>query len=260
MTQTATVNGAEALLELFRAQGTDYIFCSPIAAWAPLWEALAKRKATTNIETPQYLELSPRDSRGRSRLGLLQGDRPHPGGAAPHRSRRAERRDGDAVGLSRAHPHGDRLARYADPRRGAGLDPGPEWPTLLVDLAGPVRNSETVTKWAKEVKTGSDLAADVRRAWYFAESVPRGPTLLGVPFDILMSQVGAAARRQDQGVAAGRAPTDSLREVAELLMRSRCAADRHRARGPHAAGPGGTGSDRRAHRRAGVRILDAACT
>ena len=55
MTQTATVNGAEALLELFRTQGTDYIFCSPIAAWAPLWEALARRKATTNIETPQYL-------------------------------------------------------------------------------------------------------------------------------------------------------------------------------------------------------------
>ena len=100
------------------------------------------------------------------------------------------------------------------------LDPGPEWPTLLVDLAGPVRNSETVTKWAKEVKTGSDLAADVRRAWYFAESVPRGPTLLGVPFDILMEPGCGTARRQDQGIAAGRA-TDSLREVADLLMRSR---------------------------------------
>ena len=55
MSQPATMNGAEALLELFRAQGTDYIFCSPIAAWAPFWEALAKRKATTNIETPKYL-------------------------------------------------------------------------------------------------------------------------------------------------------------------------------------------------------------
>ena len=55
MSQPATMNGAEALLELFRAQGTDYIFCSPIAAWAPFWEALAKRKSTTNIETPKYL-------------------------------------------------------------------------------------------------------------------------------------------------------------------------------------------------------------
>ena len=54
MSESATMNGAEALLELFRAQGTDYIFCSPIAAWAPLWEALAKRKATSNIESPIY--------------------------------------------------------------------------------------------------------------------------------------------------------------------------------------------------------------
>ena len=53
MTQTATVNGAK-LLELFRAQGTDYIFCSPSRPGA-VWEALAKRKATTNIQTPQYL-------------------------------------------------------------------------------------------------------------------------------------------------------------------------------------------------------------
>ncbi len=51
MTETM-VNGAEALLELFRTQGADYIFCSPIAAWAPLWEALAKRKATSNATTP----------------------------------------------------------------------------------------------------------------------------------------------------------------------------------------------------------------
>ena len=55
MTQMGTVNGADALLELFRTQGADYIFCSPIAAWAPLWESLAKRQATTNIETPKYL-------------------------------------------------------------------------------------------------------------------------------------------------------------------------------------------------------------
>ena len=54
MSQTEPMTGAEALLELFRIQGTDYIFCSPIAAWAPLWEALAKRKATRNIETPKY--------------------------------------------------------------------------------------------------------------------------------------------------------------------------------------------------------------
>jgi acetolactate synthase-1/2/3 large subunit len=100
------------------------------------------------------------------------------------------------------------------------LDPGPEWPTMLVDLAGPVRNGETVTKWAKEVKTPGDLAADIRRAWYFAESVPRGPTLVSVPFDVLMSQVDAPRGNKTRATALV-APTESLEEVAELLMRSR---------------------------------------
>ena len=51
MSQTETVNGAEALLEMFRTQGADYIFCSPIAAWAPLWEALpsARQQPTSRV-------------------------------------------------------------------------------------------------------------------------------------------------------------------------------------------------------------------
>ena len=81
-----------------------------------------------------------------------------------------------------------------------------------------MRNSETVTKWAKEVKTSTDLAADVRRAWYFAESVPRGPTLLGVPFDLLMSQMEVPQGDKTKASPLV-APVDSLREVAELLMR-----------------------------------------
>ena len=220
MTETATVNGAEALLELFRAQGTDYIFCSPIAAWAPLWEALAKRKATTNIETPQYLNCRHEilavglasgyyKATGRTQAVLLPTGLGVLNGAMAMRSAYHEH-----IPMVIVAP--DTLTHGAVP----GLDPGPEWPTLLVDLAGPVRNGETVTKWAKEVKTGSDLAADVRRAWYFAESVPRGPTLLGVPFDILMSQV--AEPHGDKAKASPLvAPIDSLREVADLLMRSR---------------------------------------
>ena len=219
MTETATVNGAEALLELFRAQGTDYIFCSPIAAWAPLWEALAKRKATTNIETPQYLNCRHEilavglasgyyKATGRTQAVLLPTGLGVLHGALAMRSAYHEH-----IPMVIVSP--DTLTHGAVP----GLDPGPEWPTLLVDLAGPVRNAETVTKWAKEVKTGGDLAADVRRAWYFAESVPRGPTLLGVPFDILMSQV-AEPHGEKTKASALVAPIDSLREVADLLMRS----------------------------------------
>jgi acetolactate synthase I/II/III large subunit len=220
MTETATVNGAEALLELFREQGTDYIFCSPIAAWAPLWEALAKRKATTNVETPQYLNCRHETlavglasgyykATGRAQAVLLPTGLGVLNGAMAMRSAFHEH-----IPMVIVSP--DTTTHGAVP----ALDPGPEWPTLLVDLAGPVRNAETVTKWAKEVKTGIDLAADLRRAWYFAESVPRGPTLLGVPFDILMSEVTKPQGEKTRATPVV-APTDSLREVADLLLRSK---------------------------------------
>ena len=219
MTETATVNGAEALLELFREQGTDYIFCSPIAAWAPLWEALAKRKATSNIESPQYLNCRHEilavglasgyyKATGRAQAVLLPTGLGVLHGAMALRSAYHEH-----VPMVIVSP--DTLTHGAVP----SLDPGPEWPTLLVDLAGPVRNGETVTKWAKEVKTATDLAPDLRRAWYFAESVPRGPTLLGVPFDILMSEVAAPHGEKTKAPPLV-APTESLREIADVLLRS----------------------------------------
>ena len=219
ISQIETVNGAEALLEMFRTQGADYIFCSPIAAWAPLWEALAKRKATTNIENSEISELPSRDSGSRSGSGLLQGHREDTGGPAPtglgvlHGAMAMRSAFHEHIPMVIVSP--DTLSHGAKP----DLDPGPEWPTLLVDLSGPVRNSETVTKWAKEVKTSSDLAADVRRAWYFAESVPRGPTLLGVPFDLLMSQMEMPQGNKTKASPLV-APTDNLREVTGLLMRS----------------------------------------
>ena len=217
---TEMITGAEALLELLHAQDSDYIFCSPIAAWAPLWEALAKRQATSNMETPKYfncrheilavgLAAGYYKVTGRTQTVLLPTGLGVLNGAMAVRSAYHEH-----IPMVIISP--DTLTHGAVPL----LDPGPEWPTLLVDLAGPVRNAETVTKWAKEVKTATDLAADVRRAWYFAESVPRGPTLLGVPFDILMGQMDAP--QGDKPKAAPLvAPADSMREVADLLNRSR---------------------------------------
>jgi acetolactate synthase I/II/III large subunit len=219
MTETM-VSGAEALLELLQTQGADYIFCSPIAAWAPLWEALAKRKATSNVETPRYLNCRHEilavglaagyyKATGRTQVVLLPTGLGVLHGAMALRSAYHEH-----IPMVIVSP--DTLTHGAVPE----LDPGPEWPTLLVDLAGPVRNSETVTKWAKEVKTGTDFAADVRRAWYFAESVPRGPTLVGVPFDILMNQIAAPQGDKTKAPAVV-APLDSLREITTLLKQSR---------------------------------------
>jgi acetolactate synthase-1/2/3 large subunit len=99
------------------------------------------------------------------------------------------------------------------------LDPGMEWPSLLVDLAGPVRDAEVCVKWAKEVKTANELIADLRRACYFAETVPRGPTLLGVPFEILMSPVTPPQQPKLEAHPVV-APAEQLSHIAELLKQS----------------------------------------
>jgi acetolactate synthase-1/2/3 large subunit len=99
------------------------------------------------------------------------------------------------------------------------LDPGPEWPSLLVDFAGPARQGELCVKWAKEARTPGDLVHELRRALYFAEAIPRGPTLLSVPFDLLMSPTPFEARPRIEPRPV-LAPPAQLDEVAALLARS----------------------------------------
>ena len=67
-------------------------------------------------------------------------------------------------------------------------DPGAEWPSLLTDHPGPARNAEVVVKWTKRARTPSDLVHELRRARFVAESVPTGPTLLEIPFQLLMGE------------------------------------------------------------------------
>src|SRR5215813_3483197 len=180
-------NGAEVILEFLRAQGTECIFASPIAVMAPLWEALAQRRATGSEERPRYLQCRHESlavslasgyykATGRAQVVFLPTGLGVLHGAMALRTALQER-----VPMTVVSP--DSLTWGEVPE----LDPGPEWPSLLIDQHGPARNAETCVKWAKEAKTPADLVHELRRALYFAETIPRGPTLLTVPFDQLLS-------------------------------------------------------------------------
>src|SRR5215510_3822784 len=219
MTTSDFSNGAEALLEFLRIQGTEFMFCSPIGIWAPLWEALAKRDERGEPDSPRYLNCRHEmlavglasgfyKATGRPQVVLLPTGLGVLHGSMAIRSALQER-----IPMIILSP--DTVTYGTEP----ALDPGMEWPSLLVDLAGPARDAEVCVKWAKEVKTAHDLIADLRRACYFAEMVPRGPTLLGVPFEILMSPVAPPQQPKLEAhpvVAA----TEQLRQVAELLTQS----------------------------------------
>jgi acetolactate synthase-1/2/3 large subunit len=212
-------SGAQVILDVLKEGGTDCIFASPIAAMAPFWEVLAARRERAEPESPKYYQVRHEmlavalasgyfKASGRSQavflptgLGVLHG----------------------AMALRTAHQEHtpmtvlspDALTFGAVPE----LDPGPEWPSLLVDTANPARHGELFVKWSKEVKAPTELASELRRALYFAESIPKGPTLVSVPFDVMMSP----APHQPQPRLAPRpvmAAPEQLDEVAALLARS----------------------------------------
>jgi acetolactate synthase-1/2/3 large subunit len=180
------LNGSEVILELLRTQGTDCILASPIAVMAPLWEALAQRRARGAEERPRYLQCRHESlvslasgyykATGRAQVVFLPTGLGVLHGAMALRTALQER-----VPMTVLSP--DTLTYGEVPE----MDPGPEWPSLLIDQHGPARDAETCVKWAKEAKTPADLVHELRRALYFAETIPRGPTLLTVPFDQLLS-------------------------------------------------------------------------
>jgi acetolactate synthase-1/2/3 large subunit len=214
-----TPNGAEVILDLLRTNGTDCIFASPIATMAPLWEALAARRERGEPEAPRYfhcrhemLAVSAASgyykATGRAQAVFLPTGFGVLHGAMALRTALQER-----TPMTVLSP--DTLTYGEIP----SLDPGPEWPSLLVDFAGPARQGELCVKWAKEARTPGDLIHELRRALYFAEAIPRGPTLLSVPFDLLMSATPFEARPRIEPRPV-LAPPAQLDEVAALLARS----------------------------------------
>jgi acetolactate synthase-1/2/3 large subunit len=178
-------NGADILLKQLESQGVDCIFASPIAVMAPIWEALARRGndmrlryfrcrhelLAVNLASGYY------KATGRSQIVFLPTSLGVQNGSMGLGTALQER-----TPMTVLSP--DTLT-YGDDPNG---DPGAEWPSLLTDHAGPARNAEVVVKWTKRARTPSDLVHELRRARFIAESVPLGPTLLEIPFQLLMGE------------------------------------------------------------------------
>jgi acetolactate synthase I/II/III large subunit len=176
-------NGAEVLLEQLESQGVDCIFASPIAVMAPVWEVLARRGNEMKLRyfrcRHELLAVSMASgyykATGRSQIVFLPTSLGVQNGSMGLHTALQER-----TPMTVLSP--DTLTYGEEPN----ADPGPEWPSLLVDLVGPARNAEVVVKWSKRARTPSDLVHELRRACFIAESVPLGPTLLEIPFDLLV--------------------------------------------------------------------------
>lgn len=178
-------NGAEVLLEQLESDGVDCVFASPIAVMAPVWEALARRGADMKLRyfrcRHEVLAVSLASgyykATGRAQAVFLPTSLGVQNAAMAMSTAMQER-----TPMTVLSP--DSLTYGEDPR----VDPGPEWAALLTDHPGPARNAEAIVKWSKRARTASDLVFEVRRARFIAASEPSGPTVLEIPFDLLMNQ------------------------------------------------------------------------
>jgi len=155
------VNGADVLLKQLADQGVDCLFASPIAVMAPLWEALARRGEGTG---PRYFRCRHEllavslasgyyKATSRSQVVFLPSSLGVQNGAMGLHTALQER-----IPMTILSP--DTLSYGEDP----GADPGPEWPSLLVDLVGPARNAEVVVKWTIRARSPAGLVHELRRA------------------------------------------------------------------------------------------------
>lgn len=210
------MNCADALLDQFESQDVECLFASPIGVMAPIWEALVRREGRTSLRyfrcRHESLAVSLASgfykASGRGQTIFLPSSLGVQNGSMALSTAFQERTPMTIISL-------DTLS-YGEE---AATDPGAEWPSLLVDFAGPARNAEPSVKWAKRARTSSELLREIWRASYLAESIPRGPTLLEVPFELLMAEVGRGAPTPVRATSVV-APGDQIHRVAQILATS----------------------------------------
>ena len=211
--ENGRLSGAALLLDQIEADGIDCLFASPIAAMAPIWEELARRRDAMKLRyfrcrhellavaaASGYYQIT-----GKPQVAFLPTNLGVQNGSLGLRTAMQEHVPMVVISV-------DSFTWGEDPQ----ADPGLEWPSLLGHFAGPARTGETVVKWAKQARTPSDVVHEWRRAHYVANAVPRGPTLLEIPIDLLM---GKAFRSQPPPLPSTSvvAPPEEIEALADML-------------------------------------------
>ncbi|MDG2013202.1 MAG: thiamine pyrophosphate-binding protein, partial [Pirellulaceae bacterium] len=191
-------NGGDAILDVLAQYGIDYLFTSPIAALAPLWEAFAKRRRDQPESIPQYVNcrhellavsaaIGHYKSTGKpaavclpTGLGVLNG-------SMALRTAKQEQ-----IPMLIISPDTTSFGQTDT------ADPGPEWPPFLIDEFGPAQHAATTTKWSVACRTPKDLYPNLHRAIYFSQQIARGPVMVEVPFEVMMARFDAEDSPQNR--------------------------------------------------------------
>jgi acetolactate synthase I/II/III large subunit len=207
-------DGGEALLEAFRAGGADYIFCCSGSEWAPVWEAVARKKLDGEAG-PQYLDLwhetvavgmatgyalitsRPQPVLLHAGAGLLQGSCAIQGALLANAPM--------VVFSSESITYGER----------PGQDPGSQWYRNLSVVGGPHHLVSGAFKWSNQVPTIEILFEMVLRTTELAQRAPAGPCYLNVPVEVLLEPWNRPT--QNRSLAPPGAKISPAAEVEQLV-------------------------------------------
>jgi acetolactate synthase-1/2/3 large subunit len=217
---TEKVDGGEAVLEAFRNLGVDYIISSPGSEWPSVWEALARQK-TNEIDGPRYIDcwhetLAVTMAMGYTRVtGRLQAVLLHAGVGLLQGS----------LGIHGAYLaeipmivcSGESITYGEDPE----FDPGSQWYRNLSVVGGPNRLVDPFVKWSSHVTSSHTLYETVSRAGELAQRVPKGPTYLDIPIEVMRPEwVPPARMTKPPGAPKVYSDASAVKHVAGLISKS----------------------------------------
>jgi benzoylformate decarboxylase len=168
------ISGKQALAELLRQEGVEYIFGNPGTTELPLMDVLAQRddlRYILSLHEGVALAMAAGYAEASGKIGVTNFH------VAPGL--------GNALGLiyTAYMSRTPLLVSAGQQDRRMQL----EEPLLWGDL---VQMARPYTKWAYEIPSPADLPRAVRRALKVAMTPPTGPVFLSLPMDVLEESVG----------------------------------------------------------------------
>lgn len=208
----------DAILEVFRGYGAEYIFSSPGSEWAPVWEALARAKAEDR--GPIYLNTRHEDlavsmAAGYQRQsGKLAVVLLHTGVGTLHGGMALR------AALIERVPMVVLTGETAGFGETPGYQPGAHWQHQLSDIGGPAAIARPFVKRATTVTSREVLLGMIQEACRLALTAPQGPVLVSVPCEYVFDNSPVAESRCTPPPLPTRADSSALEQLARQLVQA----------------------------------------
>ena len=213
------MNGAAVLIDVLNGHGVDTIFCSPGSEWPPLWEEMARRRAT-NEQCPEYLNVRHEEAAIAMASGFAKATGRLPAVLIHTTPGTLNAGLGLRAAFHEEIPMLVCCGEFIDFGELPEFDPGGQWVRYLADIGGPARFVERCVKWSFGINSRAVLASSIHRACQIAMAPPCGPVFLSLPFEFLHADAAGPIPRSFPKPALGVA-CQNLDETVRLVASSK---------------------------------------